>query len=73
VAAELIDPVRPIVALLSIRAYPFWSLAIFAVDLAIVYCLAVYGGQGRTGLESRFGPSAKRMLTSLPYTCVSPR
>jgi hypothetical protein len=35
-------------ALLSIPAYPFWSLAIFAVDVAIVYGLAVYGGQGRT-------------------------
>jgi hypothetical protein len=28
--------------------YPFWSLAIFAVDVAIVYGLAVYRGQGRT-------------------------
>ena len=37
-----------IAALLSIPAYPFWSLAIFAVDIAIVYGLAVYGGQGRT-------------------------
>jgi hypothetical protein len=36
-----------IAALLSIPAYPFWSLAIFAVDVAIVYGLAVYGGQGR--------------------------
>ena len=37
-----------IAALLSIPAYPFWSLAIFAADVAIVYGLAVYGGQGRT-------------------------
>jgi hypothetical protein len=37
-----------IAALMSIPAYPFWSLAIFAVDVAIVYGLAVYGGQGRT-------------------------
>jgi hypothetical protein len=37
-----------IASLLSIPAYPFWSLAIFAVDVAIVYGLAVYGGQGRT-------------------------
>jgi hypothetical protein len=35
-----------IVALLSIPAYPFWSLAIFAVDLMIIYGLAVYGGRG---------------------------
>ena len=37
-----------IAALMSIPAYPFWSLAIFAVDFAIVYGLAVHGGQGRT-------------------------
>src|SRR4051812_1300146 len=37
-----------IAALLAIPAYPFWSLAIFAVDIAIVYGLAVHGGQGRT-------------------------
>jgi hypothetical protein len=36
-----------IAALLSIPAYPFWSLAIFAVDIAIIYGLAAYGGQGR--------------------------
>jgi hypothetical protein len=37
-----------IAALLAIPAYPFWSLAIFAVDVAIIYGLAAYGGQGRT-------------------------
>jgi hypothetical protein len=36
-----------IAALLSIPAYPFWSLAIFAVDLMIIYGLAAYGGRGR--------------------------
>jgi hypothetical protein len=35
-------------ALLSIPAYPFWSLAIFAVDLMIIYGLTVYGGQRQT-------------------------
>jgi hypothetical protein len=34
-------------ALLSIPAYPLWSLAIFAVDILIVYGLAAYGGQRR--------------------------
>jgi hypothetical protein len=34
-----------IAALLSIPAYPFWSLAIFAVDMLIIYGLAAYGGQ----------------------------
>jgi hypothetical protein len=32
-------------ALLSIPAYPLWSLAIFGVDLLIIYGLAAYGGQ----------------------------
>ncbi len=31
-------------ALLSIPAYPFWSLAIFGLDLLIIYGLAAYGG-----------------------------
>lgn len=34
-------------ALLSIPAYPFWSLAVFAVDVLVIYGLAAYGGQGR--------------------------
>jgi hypothetical protein len=34
-----------IAALLSIPAYPFWSLAIFAVDVVIIYGLSAYGGQ----------------------------
>jgi hypothetical protein len=33
-------------ALLSIPAYPFWSLAIFAVDIIIIYQVAMYGGAG---------------------------
>jgi hypothetical protein len=37
-----------IAALLSIPAYPFWSLAIFAVDIMIIYGLAAYGGQRQT-------------------------
>jgi hypothetical protein len=35
-------------ALMSIPAYPFWSLAIFAVDILIIYGLAAYGGQRRS-------------------------
>lgn len=34
-------------ALLSLPAYPFWSLAIFAVDILIIYGLAAYGGSRR--------------------------
>ena len=36
-----------IAALLSIPAYPFWSLAIFAVDVLVIYGLAAYGGDKR--------------------------
>jgi hypothetical protein len=34
-------------ALLAIPSYPFWSLAIFAIDIMIIYGLAAYGGQRR--------------------------
>jgi hypothetical protein len=34
-------------ALMSIPSYPFWALAIFAVDILIIYGLAAYGGQHR--------------------------
>ena len=33
-------------ALLSIPAYPFWSLAIFAIDIIIIYQVSLYGGAG---------------------------
>ena len=36
-----------IAALLSIPAYPFWSLAIFAIDILVIYGLAAYGGDRR--------------------------
>lgn len=36
-----------IAALLSIPAYPFWSLAIFAVDIVIIHQIAVNGSKGR--------------------------
>jgi hypothetical protein len=32
-------------ALLSIPAYPLWSICIFGVDLLILYGLAAYGGR----------------------------
>ena len=37
--------ISAISALMSIPAYPFWSLAVFAVDILVIYGLAVYGGQ----------------------------
>ena len=36
-----------IAALLSIPAYPFWSLAVFAIDVLVIYGLAAYGGDRR--------------------------
>jgi len=36
-----------IVALLSIPAYPFWSLAIFTLDIVIIYQIAARGTEGR--------------------------
>lgn len=32
-------------ALLAIPAYPFWSLAIFTVDVLVIYGLVAYGGR----------------------------
>jgi hypothetical protein len=39
--------VNAIAALLSIPAYPLWSLAIFAIDILVIYGLATYGGDRR--------------------------
>jgi hypothetical protein len=36
-----------IAALLAIPAYPFWSLAVFTIDILIIYGLAAYGGGHR--------------------------
>jgi hypothetical protein len=37
--------INSIAALMSIPAYPFWSLCVFAIDILIIYGLAAYGGQ----------------------------
>jgi hypothetical protein len=34
-------------ALMSISAYPFWSLAVFTLDILVIYGLASYGGDPR--------------------------
>ena len=33
-----------VAALMTIPAYPFWALAIFAVDVLVIYALSAYGG-----------------------------
>jgi hypothetical protein len=38
-------------ALLSIPAYPFWSLAIFALDIIIIHQIATRGTEGRVGMS----------------------
>ena len=35
-------------ALLALPGYPFWSLAVFALDILIIYGLAAYGGRRTT-------------------------
>jgi hypothetical protein len=42
-----------IAALLSIPAYPFWSLAIFAIDIIIIHQVARYGGVERDDAPRR--------------------
>jgi hypothetical protein len=37
--------VNAIGQLMFLHAYPFWSLAMFAADMLIIYALAVYGGR----------------------------
>lgn len=40
--------VSAIGALLALPGYPFWSLAIFALDILIIYGLTTYGGRQTT-------------------------
>jgi hypothetical protein len=47
----VIAGLQGIAMLLMIQAYPFWSLAVFTIDLLVIYALAVYGGS-RTRLNA---------------------
>jgi hypothetical protein len=44
--AILFASLSALAALLSIPAYPFWSLAIFAIDIIVIYQVSLYGGAG---------------------------
>lgn len=44
--AILFASLSALAALLSIPAYPFWSLAIFAIDIIVIYQVSMYGGAG---------------------------
>ena len=46
VIAILVASLSAVAALLSIPAYPFWSLAIFAIDIIIIYQVSLYGAAG---------------------------
>ena len=35
---------QAIAQLMMVQAYPWWSVAVFAVDVLVIYALAVYGG-----------------------------
>ena len=39
-------------ALLSIPAYPFWSLAIFAISIIVIHQVATNGAEGAGGVSS---------------------
>lgn len=51
--------VSAIGALLSIPAYPFWSLAVFAIDIIIIHQVAKYGG-----VDSLEAPSPERVAAA---------
>ena len=47
VVAIIAASLSAIGALLSIPAYPLWSLAIFAIDIIVIHQVASHGGAGR--------------------------
>src|SRR4029078_4267990 len=44
--AILMASISAVASLLSIPAYPFWSLAVFALDIIVIYQVSLYGGAG---------------------------
>jgi hypothetical protein len=47
IVGVIIAALSAIAALLSIPAYPFWALTIFAIDVLVIYGLVTYGGDRR--------------------------
>jgi hypothetical protein len=47
-----------VASLLSIPAYPFWSLAVFSVSVLVIYGLVAYGGQRPEASAPRRSPPA---------------
>jgi len=44
----VIAGIHAIVVLSDMQAYPWWSLALFTVDVLIIYGLVAHGGRART-------------------------
>jgi len=56
-----------IAALLSIPGYPFWSLAIFALDVVIIHQIATRGTEGRGDAAPVEPASARNMEGMAQY------
>ena len=54
--AIFVSSLSAIAALLSIPAYPFWSLAIFALNIIIIYQVAMWGSEPAGPAEARRAP-----------------
>jgi hypothetical protein len=46
VIAIIMASISAVASLLSIPAYPFWSLAVFALNVIVIYQVTMYGGAG---------------------------
>ena len=57
--AIIVGALAAIGALLSIPAYPFWSIAVFALSLWIIHGLVIYGEPEDTGLRASTGPTMR--------------
>jgi hypothetical protein len=60
-----------IAALLSIPAYPFWSLAVFALCVVIIHQIAAHGTEGRG--DHRTGPPGAAPDRQAMTTGTGPR
>jgi hypothetical protein len=60
VIAIVAASVSAVGALLSIPAYPFWSLAVFAIDIIIIHQVAHYGGAGLDAPSPERSAAARR-------------
>lgn len=49
-----------IAALLSIPAYPFWSLALFALSIVIIHQISEHGTEGRAAGDGATSPTRAR-------------